>query len=121
MNIVEHFVLACVVTLLTQHSRFHYERYDNARVCACITLQAFDVVAAMVQHLTRLACAFMVITLQKAQEESDTSAWGAEVTVEEDREERLVRELTGILGQNKASYDKIPKYDLTRTVITGGP
>ena len=48
----------------------------------------------------------MMLTPQKAQEESDTSAWGAEATVEEDREERLVRELTDILGQNKASTSR---------------
>ena len=58
-----------------------------------------------------MLCFRMMFTPQKAQEESDASAWGAEATVEEDREERLVRGLTDILGQNKASR----KYENTKT------
>lgn len=67
-----------------------------------------------VQHVL---LAYDVHTPQKAQEESDASAWGAEATLEEDREERLVMELTDILGQNKASRTtKKREYDLPPTI-----
>lgn len=72
-----------VCTYDTRTAKFHRECYHSQR--------AYNIDA----H-----------TAKKAQEEedSDASDWGAEAAVEEeDREERLVRELTDILGQNKAS------------------